>query len=284
MHGFVSSAEALGSGARTCTIGVTSRGGFSRDTSVDWSTEPGPRCEARRDADYQNDRDQYERPGPRLPVPLVVWADRVIEDLERERRDRLTQRCRPELIAERSEEKRRRLAGDSCHRNQRSGHDAGERGAENDGYRGPPPWIPERERGLSQGCRNDEKHLFGRAGDEGNHHRAQRHSARQRREVADGPDEKLPCENPDDDRGKSVQHVGEKTHRGRERCALFFREVESGADTYRQPDDACYPDEHQRTHDRVGHSAARLAHRPRHVREECERKGGCALPEQVSEN
>src|ERR1700730_12356863 len=141
MHGLVASGEAISSGARRCTTGVTGRGGFSRNTSVDWSTEPGPRCEASRKADDQNDRDQHERAGPRLPVPLIVCVDRVGEDLERERRDRLTYRCRPELVAECREEKRRRFAGDSCHRDQRPGNNTGERGAENDGYRRPPPWI-----------------------------------------------------------------------------------------------------------------------------------------------
>src|SRR5450759_1319034 len=121
MHGVVSSGETIGSGARICTTGVTIRRGFSRNTSVDWSTEPGPGCEARREADGKNNRDQHERACPRLSVPLIVRADRVSEDLEWERRDRFAQRCGPELIAECSEEKRSGLAGDSCHRNQCSG-------------------------------------------------------------------------------------------------------------------------------------------------------------------
>src|SRR6266849_3636887 len=238
MHGLVASGAAIASDAPSCPTAVTGRGGFSRNTSVDWSTEPGPRCEASRKADDKNDRDQHKRAGPRLPVPFVVCVDRVGKDLERERRDRLTHRCRPELVAKRREEKWRRLTGNSCHRDQRTRNDTGKRGTENDRYRRSPPWIPQRQRGFAKGCRNDEEHLFGRAGDEGDHHRTQRHSARQRREVPDGSDQKLPGGNPDDDRRKPVQHIGEKTHGECKRRTLFFREVESGADSNWEPDDA----------------------------------------------
>jgi len=39
MHGAARSEATVGSGARTCTVGVASRAGFSGNTSVDWSTE-----------------------------------------------------------------------------------------------------------------------------------------------------------------------------------------------------------------------------------------------------
>jgi len=39
MHGVVGRGDAAGSDARTCTVGVATRAGFSGSTSVDWSTE-----------------------------------------------------------------------------------------------------------------------------------------------------------------------------------------------------------------------------------------------------
>jgi len=39
MHGAVGRGDAAGSDARTCTVGVATRAGFSGSTSVDWSTE-----------------------------------------------------------------------------------------------------------------------------------------------------------------------------------------------------------------------------------------------------
>src|SRR6266550_8236040 len=39
MHGAAANDAAVGSGERTWTVGVASRAGFSRTTSVDWSTE-----------------------------------------------------------------------------------------------------------------------------------------------------------------------------------------------------------------------------------------------------
>ena len=49
------------------------------------------RDEPRRQADHEHQRDEHERPGPGLAVPVVVGRDRVGEDLHRQRRDRLVQ-------------------------------------------------------------------------------------------------------------------------------------------------------------------------------------------------
>src|SRR6266436_2092586 len=92
MHGFVASGEAIVSGARSCTTAVTGRGGFSRNTSIDWSTEPGPRYEASRNAYDQYHRDQYQSPGPCQAVPLVVGAQGVSKNLQRDCGYRLMQR------------------------------------------------------------------------------------------------------------------------------------------------------------------------------------------------
>src|SRR6476646_10325071 len=107
MHGVSCRASGSTSTARTCTVGVGTGAGWARNTSVDGATEPGARHEPRGDADDEDDRNQYERTSPRLLVPFVVRADRVVEDLERQRGDRLTQTRRPELIAKSRKEQRR---------------------------------------------------------------------------------------------------------------------------------------------------------------------------------
>src|SRR5439155_12167041 len=81
MHGFALSTAMLDSGG--CTAGAVTRRALSRvsgNTSVDWSTEPGPRREPGRDGDKQYDGDQDERSCRRQPVPLVVRAGCVGED------------------------------------------------------------------------------------------------------------------------------------------------------------------------------------------------------------
>src|SRR5438105_3496115 len=109
---------------------------------------------ARRDARHETDdeykSDEDQRSGPRLGVPVVVWADGIVEDLERQRRDGLPDGGGPEVVAERREQERRRLAGDARDGDERAGDDAPQRGAEHDGQRRAPPGIPERQRGLAQ--------------------------------------------------------------------------------------------------------------------------------------
>src|SRR3954466_2240913 len=108
MHGGSRSMVDSSSSARTCTVGVTTRGGLSRKTSVDRATEPGARREPRGNADDKDDRNEYKCAGPGLLVPGIIGTDGVGEDLEGKRGDRLAQPCRPELIAERSEQERSR--------------------------------------------------------------------------------------------------------------------------------------------------------------------------------
>src|SRR2546428_8464689 len=71
------------------------------------------RGEPGEEAHHQDERDQDERPRPRLAVPVVERGDRVGEDLERERGDRLVEAVVPEAVAEGGEEERRRLSRDA---------------------------------------------------------------------------------------------------------------------------------------------------------------------------
>ena len=87
-HGLARSTAGRGSG--TLSAGAATLTGVSRTwrtTSVDCSTEPGARHEARRNTDYENESYQYQRARPRQPVPFFVGTDRVDVDLKRESRD-----------------------------------------------------------------------------------------------------------------------------------------------------------------------------------------------------
>src|SRR4051812_31379515 len=160
MHGGSWSVRDSWSGAPTCTTGVTSRGVRWRKTSVDRTTEPGARRKPRGNADDEDDRYEHKGSGPGLLMPGVVGTDGVGEDLERKGGDRLTQARRPELVAERSEQQRRRLSGDSGDRDERTSSDAGERSSQHDRYRGPPSRVAEGQCRLSERNWNDAEHLL----------------------------------------------------------------------------------------------------------------------------
>src|SRR5690242_1291705 len=207
MHGLTSSSTGVGARARTCTVGVTTRDGFEGATSVDWSTEPGPRYQAGKNADDQHHRDQNQCTSPRQSVPLVVRAYGVGEDLQRQRGDWLGGRNRPELIAERSEQQRSGLPGDSCDGDERSRCDTRHRSAQYDGQRSPPALVTECECRLAQGVWNNLEHFLSGARDQRNHHRAERDTAGEGREMPNWSYEKFPRENADDDRRQTIQHV-----------------------------------------------------------------------------
>src|SRR3954468_12492998 len=126
MHGAASFAGAVGSSARSCTVGVTTRAGLARNASVDWSAKTRPGYEPSDETDDEHDEDQHQRAGPGLAMPLVIGTDGVAEDLQGQSGDRLANRCRPELVAKRGEEQGCRFAGNPGDCNERSGRDPGE--------------------------------------------------------------------------------------------------------------------------------------------------------------
>src|SRR3989442_7575540 len=54
------------------------------------------RRDPRREADQEDQRDQHQGPRPGLAVPVVVRRDRLSEDLDRQRGDRLIEGPGPE--------------------------------------------------------------------------------------------------------------------------------------------------------------------------------------------
>src|SRR5512140_1121783 len=246
--------------------------------------EAGTRCEARDETDDEDERDEDERSGPSEGMPCVIGTYRVGEDLQGKGGDRLFQRERPELIAERGEQQRCRLAGDARDGDQRAGDDARARRTKHDRKRGAPARVAEGERGLAKRDGNDADHLLRGARDHGNHHRAERHTAGEGGEVAYGSDEELPCKYSHHDRRKPVQHIRQEAHTVRQSRPLLRGQIEPGAHTDRQPEGARQPDEDERADDRIRESAAGLPHRLRHLREEVPRERADAEPQQVRED
>src|SRR5674476_721243 len=209
--------------------------GGSRSASVMTACVPTARHEARDDADHEHEGDEHEGARPRLRVPVVVRADGVGEDLQRKRGDRLRQLRGPELIPQGGEEERRRFAGDARHGDEHTGDDAAKSGPKHDLERRPPPWVPERQRGLAQRLRNGAHHLLRGPRDERYHHGADCRATRQRGEVTERPHEKLPGENTHDDRREPIQHVGEESHGIGELRPALFGEIQSCPDADREP-------------------------------------------------
>src|SRR5678815_4217148 len=89
----IRSAPAAAGGA-TAAVGRGARGG-----SVATATKSGARCKAGCQADDEDNANENERASPGERVLLIVRADREVEDLQRQRGNGLTQRCRPELVA-----------------------------------------------------------------------------------------------------------------------------------------------------------------------------------------
>src|SRR5688572_22355094 len=112
-----------------------------RGSSVATAAEAGARGETGGNADDKDDPDEDERARPRKGMLRIVWADGVGEDLQRECRDRLVERNRPEAVAKCREEQRRGLAGDARDRDQRGGDDPWKGRAQYDDERRPPPWV-----------------------------------------------------------------------------------------------------------------------------------------------
>ena len=86
--------------------------------------------------------------------------------------------------------------------------------------------------------------------------------------MPDRAHEELPREDAHHDRRQPVEHVGQEARDVGEAGAAVLGQIQSRADADRQADQAAEADEHERADDRVGHAAARLADRLRHVREE----------------
>ena len=131
--------------------------------------------------------DEHQRAGPRLPVPVVVRRDRVGEDLHRQRRDRLHEGGAEEPVVERGEEQRRRLPGDARERQHDARDDPGQRRRQHDASSTRAPRVAPSARAPSRSVsRHQPQQLFGRAGDDRNHHDAERDAAGERENCRNG--------------------------------------------------------------------------------------------------
>src|SRR5437868_8188314 len=69
-----------------------------------------PRQDSNDYVNAKNARDEHQRAGPGLTMPVVIGRNRIGENLQRERRDWLAKAVIPKPIAERREKKRCRFA------------------------------------------------------------------------------------------------------------------------------------------------------------------------------
>ena len=170
-------------------------GAESTSRSIAAESEARTRREAGGDADDEDEAEEDERACPGLGVPVVVGAD--------------AHRCRSAWAARRSAAWARptrtglpnavKISGAVSPAmraigHERAGDDAGQRRAQHDAERRPPPRVAERERRFAHRDRHEANHLLRRARHERNHHRGERDAAGERREVLERANEQLPAQ------------------------------------------------------------------------------------------
>ena len=157
------------------------------------------------------DRDQ-QRAAPGEHLPIGVGAHRELEDHDRQIGHRRVEVGAPELVVERGEQQRRRLAGDARDREHDAGHHALHRRAVGDHHDHLPLRRAERRRRLAQRVRHQAQHVLGGAHDDRDDDDRQRHRPGPGREMAHVDDHHLIDEEPDDDRRRAQQDVVDKAH------------------------------------------------------------------------
>src|SRR5215217_4159299 len=80
-------------------------------------------------AQYEDEQNQHQRGGPGVLMPLLIGARGIVEHRKRQRGHRLVQIEAQVLAAQRGEQKRGGLAGNPRDRQESSGHDSRQRGA-----------------------------------------------------------------------------------------------------------------------------------------------------------
>src|SRR5438270_9800073 len=83
-----------------------------------------PRQDSNNYVNAKNARDEHQRAGPSLAMPVVIGRDCIGKNLQWERCDRLAETVIPKSIAKSRKEKRRRLAAHARKREQNPGDDS----------------------------------------------------------------------------------------------------------------------------------------------------------------
>jgi hypothetical protein len=220
-------------------------------------------------------------PRPCLAVPVVVGGAGVVEDEDRQGRHRLVELERPETVAERGEEKRRRLARGTGDREHAGRDNPRARGGEHHLLDRLPAGRPQRERGLAIGPRHEPDHLLGASDDRRQHENGQGHRARDGREAAHRHHHQPVGRHAHHDRRDPAQDIGRVADQGREASATVLPEIDAGRDPQRHGDRRGERDDDERADDGVRHAAPDLADGSRHVRKELEIQPRDSLPQQV---
>src|SRR5690242_436147 len=107
-----------------------------------------------------NEQNQHQRPGPRLPVPFVVGRNSVDKNLQREGGDGLVDIGAPELAAKGGEQQWRGLAGHAGEGQHYAGDDSGRCRAQGNGNRGAPAGNSQAQRRLAHRARHQQQHFL----------------------------------------------------------------------------------------------------------------------------
>src|SRR6266550_3531265 len=243
-----------------------------------------PRDPASGERDDQYESHQHERGRPRDPMPVIVRAGRIHVDLQRQRLHRLIGVDGEIEVSERGEQQRGRLTGHARDPDQTSGDDSGQGGARHDLERGAPPCVAECERRFAQGVRHQAHHLFRRAREHRDHENRERHAAGERGEVPSRPDDERPPLDPDDDRRRAVQNVGDEPDQESHPARSVLRQVQPGADADGDADERREPDDDPGPDDGVRDATARLPCGHRTLGKKCPVDRRCALHDQIAQN
>ena len=162
---------------------------------------------ASRDAQRQDGQRDDERAGPGQLLPILVRAQRKLEDHGRQARYRLEELRAEELIVQRGEQKRRGFAADARDGEQHAGDQAGSDGAIADPLDHQRTRHAERGAGLAQRVGNQVQHVFGRPNHDRNHQDRQRDRAGDGREMTHRRHDDLVNEKADHDRRGAEQDV-----------------------------------------------------------------------------
>src|SRR5258706_2663112 len=213
------------------------------------------------EGDDEHEPHEHERGGPGQAMPLLEGAGRIHVDLQRQRLHRLGHRECEVQVAQRGEEEGRGLAGDAPNTDETSRHDACEGGSRDDLERRTPAGIAERKRRLPQRVGHEAHNLFGRPRQHRNHEDGERHAPRERGEAVGGPHDEGPGHDPDDDRRRAVQDIGNEPHDESELSRPVLGEIHPGPDADRDADERGEADDDAGADDRVRDAAARLSRR-----------------------
>src|SRR5256884_451821 len=194
-------------------------------------------------------------------MPIFVRRDGIVIDRNRQRRRGLTPAGTPKAIAKSSEQKRSGFARDAGKSQQNGCQNAPIRGRHDDGNDGFPLASAKGHGTFAEGDRNGAEELLGAAERDGNHHQAESKSARKGREMLERQNGKTVSEDPDDNRGHTVQQISRIRSDEAGRGAAKLRKIDGTEKADRHAHEHCQHQQLSAADNGGGHTTAGFAHR-----------------------